>query len=420
MPHAGNSFLNTLAWLTGTLGQMLCFPVFKAHLQQLLQDEQLCGGLLRLLLSGTSAMAVGLQLPADRRLAGCDWHNAVRMAAFVSRCLKHTQQWHAIAAAPDAAWRLLAAAAQLLQCCPYPALPPADVATSHALGSTMFLIWQLRDAVLLQYPNIVCSCQQLEDQPDAAPLAPELPARQAHQLLAALPKIGEALACVAQTAAHSLHRLAYSAGTVSTAAAVMALLAAAAQLPAPGAGPAAGTLAVEDLPAWLHGAVTALRWLPTVVSIAYTQSSCSTNSLPPIRTPAPVQHLWLCCWQCMSVTAALRPCSWPTPAGQTVAQQYRLSAWQACGSCTPLHAGWCTPCQRAPSHGSWYQQPCLAQCASAGWLRCLSWPLLPCTQARREVQRPFRRMSPGKLKRGVCRCGKRSRPEMCSDELGCT
>ncbi len=84
------------------LGRLFASPAFKAHSQQLLRDTPLCSGLLQLVMPGISAMAVGLQLPPERRPAECTWDNAVHMAAFVCGCLRPLQQQQAIAAGPDA------------------------------------------------------------------------------------------------------------------------------------------------------------------------------------------------------------------------------------------------------------------------------------------------------------------------------
>ncbi len=119
--------------------------------------------------------------------------------------------------------------------------------------------------MLFQYPQVAYSPQQAGEQP-AAELPPvALPRRQAQLLLAALPKLGEALAAVAEAQGPSLQ---HSARTVSAAAAVTTLLAGATREEADGGRPAAVIEAMLDLPAWLHGAATALRLLPAVVKIA--------------------------------------------------------------------------------------------------------------------------------------------------------
>ena len=257
MPRAGTPFSDLLASLSGVLGRLFACPAFKIHSQQLLQDTQLCSGLLQLVLPGVSAMAVGLQLPPDRRPAECSWLAAVLMAVFVSACLRPMQRQQAITAGPDAGRRLLAAAAQLLQCCPFPAPAAAELAGRAALETTLYFIWQLEDAVLLQYAALAGLHQQ--------PQAIMLPRRQAQLLLAALPKIGVALAAVAQTPGPILPQLAR---IVSAAAAMTTILANGARVEAGVARPAAAMASVQDLPAWLRAAAAALRWLPALVSIA--------------------------------------------------------------------------------------------------------------------------------------------------------
>ncbi len=266
MLHAGTHYAGVLACLSKVLGRLFAFPEFSAHGQQLLHDEQLCSGLLQLMLPVISAMAVGLQLPPERRPAECTWRTASHMAAFVAGCLRPMQQQAAIAAGPDAGRRLLTAAAQLLQCCPFPA-PKIDRFTAHAaLETTMFLIMQLEDAALLEYPAIVCSPLQPGQQPPSAPLVLELPRRQAQLLLAALPKFGEALAAVAQAPRSSLRHSTRVTPLIGAAATAAALLAGSTQ-PEDNLRPAAAMASVQDLPAWLRAAAAVLRWLPAVATI---------------------------------------------------------------------------------------------------------------------------------------------------------
>ncbi len=260
MLYAGSDYARVLSCLSRVLGRLCAFPVFAAHSQLLLQDEQLCSGLLQLVLPGISAMAVGLQLPPDRRPPECTWGNATHMAAFMSACLRPMQQQQALVAGPDAGRRLLAAAAQLLQHCPLPAPPAADATPDKKLKSTLFFILQLEAAVLFQYPGMA---QQPGQRPSAASLV--LPRRQLQLLLAALPRFGEAIAAVAQAPGPMLP---HSARIVTAASAVTTLLAQGVEPEADGTGPAAAIESVQDLPAWLHTAAAALRWLPALATIS--------------------------------------------------------------------------------------------------------------------------------------------------------
>ncbi|KAI7839143.1 hypothetical protein COHA_007146 [Chlorella ohadii] len=260
----GTAYARTLVRLSQMLGRLFTFAVFSAHGALLLRDAQLCRGLLQLVLPSVSAMAVGLQLPPDRRPPECSWEAAVLMAAFVSAALQpmqQQQQQQAITVGPDEGRRLLTAAAQLLQCCPFPA-PSSSELTSHAvLDTTLCLIQQLEAAAMCQYPGIT---QQPGQQP-TPPTALALPRSQAQLLLAALPRISEALAAaVAHTHGPQLPQTAH---IIRAAATVAALLSGAARPVEESTRPAPAMAAVQDLPAWLRAAAAALRWLPSVFAI---------------------------------------------------------------------------------------------------------------------------------------------------------
>lgn len=126
-------------------------PGLGCHAEQLWRDEQLCGGLLQLLLPGVPALAVGLQLPPERCNSECTWTTAAHLAAFVSAAPVPVLQ-RALAGQPEAAPRLLSAAAQLLQQCPLPAPSAADLAAPARKGAetTAFIVCLLEAAAALQ------------------------------------------------------------------------------------------------------------------------------------------------------------------------------------------------------------------------------------------------------------------------------
>ena len=279
--RAGTYHAQLRACLARLLGRVCAFPAFEAHFERLLQDERLCGGLLQLLLPGVSAMAVGLQLPPERRPQECTWHNAAHMAAFVSGCLRRVPE-AALPVGAEASKRLLAAAAQLLQHCPFPALPASEISVHAAFETTAFFIWQLEDAVLHVYPGILSPHQLATPAaPVAAPVV--LPPRQAQLLMAVLPRLGEALAALAQSAGPSPQ---HSARMVTAAATLAALLCKAAGLEVGGGRPAAVIAGLKDLSAWLRAAATVLQWLPAAVAIAGRephQRPGHTSPMPPIE-----------------------------------------------------------------------------------------------------------------------------------------
>lgn len=110
---------STLATLLG----MLCTsPALAAHRQQLLNNEELCVQLFGVLQPAVPALAVGLQLPRERRPAGCSWRIAAALATFIASmpASPHTTQLLLVQDADGSrSSRLLQAAAQLLQHAPW-------------------------------------------------------------------------------------------------------------------------------------------------------------------------------------------------------------------------------------------------------------------------------------------------------------
>ncbi|PRW60171.1 hypothetical protein C2E21_1998 [Chlorella sorokiniana] len=72
----GSAHAQLCGALSNILSQLGTLPAFTAHAKQLQQDVQLCSGLIRPLLPALSAMAVGLQLPPERRTPECTWQVA--------------------------------------------------------------------------------------------------------------------------------------------------------------------------------------------------------------------------------------------------------------------------------------------------------------------------------------------------------
>ena len=252
------------AWLVGSLAvalAILCIsPLFGHHFTALRQDEQLYSGLAKLMLPAISAMAVGLQLPPERRPPECAWRAAAQMSLFVSYTPVNAAR-QLVAAQPQAAQRLVAAAAQLLQHCPFPAPATADLDPYEALETTLFFIYLLHAACHWH----ACSCGKQDVPPGSAAAAAAEPAppdrRLVQHLLALPPKLDEALAALARDPCTSF--------TIAMDAALQTarLLSVAAQPLSNTPGPAAALAGTADLPAWCRAAAAVLHWLPLVADM---------------------------------------------------------------------------------------------------------------------------------------------------------
>lgn len=299
--------------LAGALSSVFLTPLFVAHAGRLLGVKQLCSRLFSLLLPGIPAMAVGLQLPPERRPSECTWRSAADMAGVLS-VMGVTAGHQVLAAQPEAATRLLHAAVQLLQHCPLPALCGAPDRLGSISDSSLLFITLLGTAVAPFKP----SGQQ---QPDVQlPLSSRL----ALQLLAALPRIGEALAAAVQPPymgdrlLEALHSAANS---------VVKALAGASRSQDSCTRPALVMAAVEHLPAWLRGAATALRWLPLVEALAaHLQQTQAGSTLTltqawPLPSNALAQHVTL------SGYLALQQAAAGPAAGSPALQSECLDAW---------------------------------------------------------------------------------------------
>ena len=245
--HAGTLYAQILADLPSVLFQLGAFPAFAPHAELLWQDLQLCSGLLQLLLPGVSALAVGLQLPPERRTDECNWRNAAHMAAVVTVTPGEALA-RALAPQPQAARRLLTAATQLLQHCPLPA-PVSNVTAHSAPETTLFFVGQLGRAA-----DVHCPPPQQSPAATGAAGAASPDRRQVQQLLAVLPRVGEAVVALAQSPCTSDF-----ATVLAGAVPITHLLAAAAKQPGSSPSrPAAAAFEAADLPAWCHAAATAL------------------------------------------------------------------------------------------------------------------------------------------------------------------
>ena len=256
---SGSSHAVSFICLCITMAQLATLPPFAAHAELLWQDKQLCSSLLQLLLPGISAMAVGLQLPPERRSPECTWRNAAHMAAVVTVTSSEVLD-RALAPQPQAARRLLLAATQLLQHCPLPA-PAASVTAYGAPETTLFFVGQLGRAA-----DVLCGPPQ---QPPAAAWVPTAAVaaspdrRQVQQLLAVLPRVGEAVIALAQPLAAR-----YLASVLVATVPITHVLAAAAKQPSSPSRPTAALFEAADLPAWCHTTATALGWLPCLAAAA--------------------------------------------------------------------------------------------------------------------------------------------------------
>lgn len=273
MWDAGTLLTQAYVHLSAVLARLCTFQAFSGHAHQLLQDEALCSGLLQLLLPGVPALAVGLQLPPERCPPECTWHAAAHLAAVVLSPPPSSFE-QVLATDPEAARRLLSAATQLLHHCPFPA-PSARLLElgGDGIETTQYFIWQLGDLVAFPFRHITGPLQQagLGVVPETAAVAATaiagtlLHPRLLRQLMDVLPRIGEALAAVAQAPGANLRR---SAKFVAAASAVLLLMAHAATPQASGNRPAAAMQSVKELPSWARAAAAALRWLPAMVVVA--------------------------------------------------------------------------------------------------------------------------------------------------------
>ena len=249
--------------LAGVLAILCSSPLFARHCDALHQDEQLCSGLVQLLLPAISAMAVGLQLPPERRPPECTWCAAAQMSLFeaVTPFDPHADR-QLVVAQPEAVQHLVAAAAQLLQHCPFPAPATANLEPYEAFETSLCFIYLLAAACRWH----ACSHgQQHEPAASAASAAARRapPDRRLLQHLLALPpKLCEALAALAQDPCTDLEpSMIASLFTLDAALQTAQLLSAAAQPLSNTPGP------VADLPAWCRAAAAVLRWLPAVAAM---------------------------------------------------------------------------------------------------------------------------------------------------------
>lgn len=195
MSHAGTPYAHLLSQLSGVLGR-LCFGVpFMAHRLLVLRDEQLCCGVVQLLLPAISAMAVGLQLPPERRPPECTWRAAAHLALIVSMVPVRVCQL-AGGLELQVTRRLLSAAAQLLQHCLLGLPPAVDLTAPAALNSTLYFVGQLG------YVATVSPSPQQHHTSASTTAQQATPAvlgrRQLLQLLAVLPRAGDTLLALAQ------------------------------------------------------------------------------------------------------------------------------------------------------------------------------------------------------------------------------
>ena len=271
MSNAGTPYAHLLSHLSGLLGRLCSGAPFMAHRQLVLQDEQLCCGILQLLLPAISAMAVGLQLPPERRPPECTWRAAAHMALIASMVPVRACEL-ASGLELQATRRLLPAAAQLLQHCPL-GLPQADGLTvPAALNSTLYFVVQLG------YAALVCTSPQQHRTAASATVqqatAAVLDRRQALQLLAVLPRAGDTLLALEQPSCTGFFE--QVAGAVQP---ILFKLTAAAH-PRTDSGVAAALYQAADLPAWCRGTVAALRWLPPIAATAATLQHCEVQNAP--------------------------------------------------------------------------------------------------------------------------------------------
>lgn len=252
--------------LSGVLAQLLCFPAFVKHAGLLLGDDQLCRTLLVMLLPGIHAMANWLQLPPERRSSEFSWHSTAHTAHIVAVMVHMLPP--VLAAAPGGATQLLQAAVQLLQHCPLPATAAGD-GVGAVLGSSLCFVCLLGAAAAAALQCRASGQQQQQQQPTRAAAVDSadqavVPQPLTQLLLAVLPRVGEALASAAQLPRTSLPQFA----RVARAAHDLVCLLRRAAEPQPADQPAAALAAIGDLPAWLHGAAAALRWLPATAALA--------------------------------------------------------------------------------------------------------------------------------------------------------
>lgn len=336
--HAGTPYARLWGQLSEALAGLCGGGAAAApYVELLLQDGELCSRLLRLLLPGIRAIAIGLQLPPERRPAECNWRAAECMALLVFSTA-HMLSQVMIELGPAAGVHLMQAATQLLQHCPFPA-------AGSGQGTAGVFIGQL-GAIAAAVPLRSHAVQRLPA--PAKAVAAALP----RQLLAVLPKVNEALAGAAQPPL--LEELATPA---RSAASILQALCWAAKASDSITEPAA-LFHEEDLPAWLLGATTALRWLPMAAAALAADAGRSLGAailLPQIlprcgRTGCWDWLKWHCSWLNWSATAALQQSNWPRPGMQNPPQQLCLSAWLPGGSWMPPSAAWCTWCTQAALH----------------------------------------------------------------------
>lgn len=263
------------------LSQLLYFPAFGAHARLLLADDQLCSRLLKLMLPGVPTMAVALQLPPERCPAEFTWRVAARLAFVVFATAASHMPPLLPGDGPDAATRLLHAAAQLVQHCPFPANTTDNTGEAFDTISLAF-IGQLgaiagalvRGSTRQQHEAAPAALRVASAPATAAAGQVALPQRLAQQLLAVLPHIGEGLAVALQQL--PTNGLKQWIGIACSARDVLSLLAGSAQQAC-----ISQLAAVQDLPTWLLGATTALRWLPVAANLAALEHSDQSSPAVP-------------------------------------------------------------------------------------------------------------------------------------------
>ncbi len=262
--HAGTPYARLWGQLSEALAGLCGGGAAAApYVELLLQDGELCSRLLRLLLPGIRAIAIGLQLPPERRPAECNWRAAECMALLVFSTA-HMLSQVMIELGPASGVHLMQAATQLLQHCPFPA-------AGSGQGTAGVFIGQL-GAIAAAVPLRSHAVQRLPA--PAKAVAAALP----RQLLAVLPKVNEALAGAAQPPL--LEELATPA---RSAASILQALCWAAKASDSVTEPAA-LFHEEDLPAWLLGATTALRWLPMAAAALAADARAQPRRSDPAAT----------------------------------------------------------------------------------------------------------------------------------------
>lgn len=103
--------------LSTVLGMLCTAPALAPHKQQLLADGKLCVQLFGELQPALPALAVGVQLPRERRPPTCTWRSAAALAAFAASVPLPPRTIERLLAADadgSRSGRLVQAAAQLL------------------------------------------------------------------------------------------------------------------------------------------------------------------------------------------------------------------------------------------------------------------------------------------------------------------